>query len=172
MESLIRSAVETQYGAAFSMLRGCIDRADDASWVAVSAKYPFWQVGYHTLFITDLYLAPNEKAFLPPAFHRAGYNDLGPTPWGPPTPIVVDQPYARETLLAYLEEIRAKARQAVQGETDAVLSGPSGFSWLKFSRLELHLYNVRHIQHHVGQLVAVLRREHGKGTNWVISEPL
>ena len=35
-------------------------------------------------------------------------------------------------------------------ETPAPPPGASGFSWLSFSRLKLHLCNLRHIQHHTG----------------------
>src|SRR5437773_2146517 len=61
---------------------------------------------------------------------------------------------------------RAKAAEVVGAETRETLEGPSGHGRLKFSRLELHLYNVRHIQHHTGQLTAFLRRV-GVKTGWV-----
>ena len=172
MTTLIRSVLAGQYGAALAMLRACLDKADAATWLATSARYPFWQVAYHTLFITDLYLAPEEKAFRPPPFHREGYSDLGPVPWAPDRQIVIDQPYDKETLVAYLDSIRAKAKAVMGAETDAVLAGPSGFSWLPFTRLELHAYSTRHVQHHTGQLAAVLRRQQGHGVSWVGSAPL
>lgn len=46
----------------------------------------------------------------------------------------------------------------VNAETPDSLAAPSGFSWRPFSRGELHLYNLRHIQHHTGALSAYLRR--------------
>jgi hypothetical protein len=33
------------------------------------------------------------------------------------------------------------------------LDAESGFSWLPFSKLELQLYNIRHIQQHTGELM-------------------
>jgi hypothetical protein len=35
------------------------------------------------------------------------------------------------------------------------------------SRAELHIYNIRHIQHHAGQLSLRLRLETGEGVDWV-----
>ena len=52
----------------------------------------------------------------------------------------------------------AKAIEVVSNETEPTLAGPSGFSWRKCSRLELHIYNIRHVQHHTGQRSAYLRR--------------
>jgi hypothetical protein len=37
------------------------------------------------------------------------------------------------------------------------LDAASGFDWLPFNRFELHLYNMRHLQHHTGQLTERLR---------------
>jgi uncharacterized damage-inducible protein DinB len=42
----------------------------------------------------------------------------------------------------------------------------SGFDWLPTNRMELHLYNIRHIQHHTGQLVERLRQNGVKGIRW------
>jgi len=43
----------------------------------------------------------------------------------------------------------------------------SGFHWLKLSKGEAPLYNLRHIQHHAGQLIERLRQEAGLGSKWV-----
>ena len=117
-------------------------------------------------------LSPEQKAFEPQPFHREGYNFLGPPPWAPRKRVLIDEPYDKPTLAGYAGTCRARAKAAVEGESDAVLAGPSGFHWLPFTRLELHLYNVRHLQHHAGQLGATLRRQVGEGVPWALSEPL
>lgn len=170
MIALIQSAVAGQYGAALRMLAGCLERADPDAWQAAVGRFPFWHVTYHTLYYTDLYLSPNEQAFRPQPFHQADSNYLGRQPWRPDTGIVAPQPYDKDTLASYLAACRAKAKQTMESETEATLTGPSGFSWLAFTRLELHLYNLRHLQHHTGQLGALLRRQHGDGVEWVRSE--
>ena len=172
MNDLIRSALAGQFGSALRMFRDCIDQCDGGAWLAPVGKYPFWQVGYHALFVTDLYLARAEAEFVPQPFHRDGYDELGPPPWAPGKTVVIDRPYDKATLLGYADLCRAKARRTLEDESDQVLAGPSGFDWLKFPRLELHLYNVRHLQHHTGQLAAALRRERGQGVKWALSEPV
>ena len=172
MIELVRSAVEGQYGAALAMFRDCLNAADAETWAARVGRAAFWHVAYHTLFITDLYLSPEEKAFRPQPFHREDYEMMGPAPWAPEKVPVVDRPYDLPTLAGYADTCRAKARRTVDAETDAVLAGPSGFDWLPFTRLELHLYNIRHLQHHTGQLTAALRRQRGEGVTWASSERL
>jgi uncharacterized damage-inducible protein DinB len=80
-----------------------------------------------------------------------------------------DQPYGRDTLVEYADICRARAKATMGAETAASLQGASGFSWLEFSRLELHLYNIRHIQHHTGQLVAALRQSRAATVDWVFA---
>ena len=43
----------------------------------------------------------------------------------------------------------------------------SGFSWLPMSKLELHFYNIRHLQHHIGQLDDRLRVKADIGIGWI-----
>jgi hypothetical protein len=171
MNKLIRTSIAGQFGAGLRMLENCLTCTDDVTWLAPVGRYPFWQVAYHTLFVTDMYLCPDERQIRPQPFHRKDYNLLGPTPWAP-NPAPADQPYDRDTLVGYVRTCRANARRSIEGESDDVLAGPSGFSWLPITRLELHLYNVRHLQHHTGQLSAALRRHTGEGVRWSLTEAL
>ncbi len=52
-------------------------------------------------------------------------------------------------------------------ETDDTLRGENGFSWHKISRGELHVYNIRHIQHHAAQLSLRLRLNADIDIPWV-----
>jgi len=46
-------------------------------------------------------------------------------------------------------------------------SAESGFSWYRMSKLEHQFVNLRHIQHHTGQLADRLRQEADRGVEWV-----
>jgi DinB superfamily len=129
-------------------------------------NHPFWHVAYHTLFCLDMYLSRNEASFRPPAFHRKNYQFLGKTPPPSQVAVIAGVPYEKPIIDGYLKACRKKASQAIAGETTDTLAGPSGFDWIPTSRLELHLYNIRHIQHHAGQLSARLRKSIGAGADW------
>jgi hypothetical protein len=43
----------------------------------------------------------------------------------------------------------------------------SGFSWYKMSKLEHQFVNLRHIQHHTGQLAERIRQATGGAVGWV-----
>ena len=59
------------------------------------------------------------------------------------------QTYTRDDILEYyclcLQQVEA---QTALLDPDA----PSGFHWLPFTKLELRIYDIRHLQHHAGEL--------------------
>ena len=146
------------------MLNQCVTLCPAEHWEEKIATATFRWNAYHTLFFTDLYLTPGgEHAFTLRDFHARGGDEREP---------VMCPGLSRDETLAYLALCRQKAIEVLTAETPASLSSASGFSWMPFSRLELHLYNLRHIQHHTGQLSAYLRRvaptlADGKGVKWV-----
>jgi len=169
---LFRKSMADQYGAALKMLEDAIGKGDEHNWMGPVGKVAFWHVSYHVLFCTDMYLSASEAEFRPQAFHRKNYNFLEREPWPPFKKVVADQPYDKPTLLGYIEICRKKVIESVKRETESTLEGPSGFGWIPFSRMQLHLYNLRHIQHHTGGLSAFLGRTLGKSTGWVGTDAL
>ena len=133
------------------MLNDCVEKCPPAQWDGVVAKYPFWQVAYHTLCFVDLYLSPGETSFAPRAdVHPAGlreFDDEYPS-----------RRFTQRELLDYVALCRQKARETLAAETAESLQGPSGFPGRPATRGELHVYNIRHVMHHAGQLGAFLRR--------------
>lgn len=162
-----RTIVLSQFRAALAMLEQCIDSCPDSHWDAPVAKYPFWQVVYHTLCFVDCYLSPSNDDFIRTVEARAA-QPFNPQPRGM-AELEDENPsrrFTRGEMQQYAALCREKLDATIPAESEASLAGPSGFSWLKFSRAEIHLYNLRHVQHHTGQLTASLRRA-GVETRWV-----
>jgi hypothetical protein len=149
MIDYLRKIFAAQYEAALCMMNQCVTACRAEHWEGKIANDSFRQVSYHALFYTDLYLSPDEKAFELRELHHRGGDDRGPN---------ASPGLSNEETLSYVGICRAKVGQALARETEQTLQGPSGFAWRKHSRGELHVYNVRHLQHHVGQLSAYLRR--------------
>jgi uncharacterized damage-inducible protein DinB len=153
-----RAIVGSQLDAAFIMLEECIRACPAARWKGRVGRWPFWLVAYHTLYCADLYTARTSEKWKPhPRFHPGGRADL-------------EQEFPKRVmtkpeLIAYTARCRRLVRASLQRETAASLRGPAGFAWLSFTRAELPIYNLRHMQHHTGQLSAFLRRAKVK-TRW------
>jgi hypothetical protein len=161
----IHSSIISQYGAALAMLRSAIESCPPEHWDSDAYQNRFWHLAYHVLFYTHLYLSPADEEFVPWEKGRENYNFLTDTiPWAPDEKIEITERYTRQEILEYHQLVSQRVVGSVHG---VPLEGPSGFYWLPFDRFELHLYNLRHIQHHTGQLVERIRQETGNGVGWV-----
>lgn len=155
----------SQYGAALAMLSKAVELCPDDLWLASKYHNPFWHVAYHTVFYTHFYAQPSQAEAIMWPKHVQDSQYLRGHPSAPADP-VADVPYGKADFQEFLEE----CRREVEKQIAAVgFEDPSGFSWLPFSKLELQLYNLRHLEHHVGQLTDRLRTEADIGLRWVRS---
>jgi hypothetical protein len=155
----------SQYDASLRMLKNAIEASDDALWYGEGSHNKFWQVAYHALFYTNLYLSPDDKHFTPWEKHQDDYQVLGDkVPWPPHHAPRIGKPYTRNEVLAYCEQLHGTLAEHLE---PLDFEQPSGFFWLPFTKFELQIYNIRHIQHHAGQLIDRLRERKNIGVEWV-----
>lgn len=164
-DTLFPTVLVSQFDAALAMLRDAIVLCPAAHWESPVAAYPVWMVAYHTLCFVDCYLSPSDEAFelrtTPTPAAEPGQPPRAPLHPRGRAELEEEFPsrlFTRDELLGYIDICREKLRTTLAAETPEILAGPSGFPRLRFSRAELHLYNLRHVQHHAGQLHAAVRR--------------
>ena len=158
MIGYVKQILVGQYEASLAMLNQCIEACPPEQWESIIAQGTFRWVVYHTLFYCDLYLSPNNEAFELRDLHERGGHELGPG---------ATLGLSREDDLTYLAICRQKAHESLAAETEESLAGPSGFDWYQNTRGEMHMINIRHIQHHTGQLAERIRQATGLGVGWV-----
>ncbi len=158
MTDYFKKIVTAQFEAALCMFNDCIKKCPEEHWDGVIGKESFGKVAYHVLFFVELYLSPNEAAFTLRELHRRGGDELSSTAFS--------NGLSKTETLAYAAFCRQKALEVFAAETAESWQRESGFSWLPLSRGELHLYNIRHVQHHTGQLSAFLRGIVKDGQPW------
>jgi hypothetical protein len=152
-------AVWGQFGAAFDMLENAIWACPDDVWGERPGWQEFWYITFHALWWTDCYLSESCDAYVPPApFTRDELDPAGVLP---------ERVYGKDELLRFLADCRRKCRDQVAAMTAAEAAGPTAFVRQASSRLELYLYNLRHLQHHVGQLNTILRQRTDSAPGWV-----
>lgn len=165
-DSIIRQSVLGQYGAGLDMLGQAMELCPDELWLSSEYRNRYWHIAYHSMFYTHLYLQPSEAHFQPWAKHVPNSNYLGPRPWAKDEPFQLPEPYLKADLQEYLQF----CRNEVTNQVPLVrFEDNSGFSWLPFTKLELQFYNIRHLQHHTGQLIDRLRSAANIGVSWVRS---
>ena len=167
MLDTLKELLGHQYEASLGTLNLAVARCPDASWNERVAKWKFCQAAFHTVFFADVYLHPSEDvaSIKGQPFHlehKAEFRDYEEMEDRAQV-LLYEKPF----VLDYLQNIRRKAQETIARESADVLSGPSGFSWRKCSRAELHIYNIRHIQHHAAQLALRLRLDTEVDIPWV-----
>jgi hypothetical protein len=163
-EANVHEIIGKQYRASMAMLREAITKCPESLWLAPEYPNKFWHIAYHVLYCTHMYLQNSCEEFKEWKKHRENYQWLGGLPWAPNERPKIETPYTQEEILEYLaiccQEIDTKVPRLD-------LNAPSGFHWLPFGKLELQLYNLRHIAHHTGQLIDRLRTVAQIGIAWV-----
>jgi len=166
-ESLFIQSIVRQFDASLCTLGQCLDQCPESIWDKPVARFPFSQSIFHAMFYADLYLGKNIETFKAQAFHQDHALEFGEYEQlesAEPT-----DTYQRTFLKTYLQHCRDKVRIEVPARTAGDFDTQVEFSWLDISRAEMHVYNIRHIQHHAAQLILKLRLQSEFNSRWVKS---
>jgi hypothetical protein len=144
--------IQSQYDAAFNMLENAIKDCPTSLWNDGTYKNKYWHIAFHTLFYSHLYLSESKELW---EKYRKGYQYLNADL----------EPYSQQDVLEYLELCRKQIDERIPLID---LKAEASFSWLPMNKLEMLLYNLRHIQHHTGQLIDRLREKVDVSSNWII----
>lgn len=160
MENLLlktlKDSVLNQFGAAIDMLENAIQLCPDQLWQAEKA---YSHQAFHTLFFLDYYLSLNPVGFTPP--ETFGYSEFGDEP-----PKAV---FSRADILEYMLFCKSKLVHLLADLTAETAKNRwiNESKTMDYSILEILLYNLRHVQHHVGQLNLMLRQQVDDAPRWV-----
>ncbi len=160
--------------AAISMLYQCVQKCPNELWTA----HPrYFYLVYHTTIFLDYYLTVPVRDFAPSLPYSLG--DPDDLPENAVDDVLPVRQYSQSEVTGYLDTIRNKAealltgatpkqwseRWIAQEELDLHLGCPSLVA--DYTLLEICLYNLRHVQHHVGQLNLILRQESKERVDWI-----
>lgn len=164
----VRAALKSQYHASLEMFKEAVDRCPEGMWLETNPVNAFWQVAYHTLFYTHMYLQPNLASFKPWAEHQSKVQYQngfpGPAKEGSPLPLI-PEPYSKAQVLAFLTICVGMVDEAI--DSFDLLEPQSGFPWYSCTKLEHQIISIRHLQHHTAQLGDRLRQAGGSGLSWL-----
>jgi hypothetical protein len=144
----IAEALRRQLGPCVEMLAAGIDASSEELWDERSAGPPVWAQIYHTLFWLDAWLRDWSRPLEYPPFHVKEALELRSVPAGS-----ISRPAMRE----YLAKVSSDVDSHLASLTPESVQEPTvafGKPWTPLDRI---LGQIRHVQHHVGYLNAVLR---------------
>jgi hypothetical protein len=152
----LNQSLWSQFGAAIDMLEESIQTCPRGVW---EEKGVFSFQAYHTLFFLDYYLSTAPVGFTPPP--NFSYSEFDDAP-----DVVI---YSQEDLLDYLSACRQKAQTLILGLDEQLASQRwiNESKTMDYSLFEILLYNLRHVQHHVGQLNLLLRQHINDAPDWI-----
>ncbi len=155
MDDSLKTILWKQFGATIDMLENSVSACPDAIWDDSSK---FWYNAYHTIFYLDYYLSEVPDTFHPPQPFTLSEFDPEELP---------DRVYDKSELIAYIKFCREKCRKLISDLSDENLQKRFINQYRNYSRLEILLYNMRHVHHHTGQLNLLLRQSGHTPPNWV-----
>lgn len=155
----------SQYKACLGMLRTALEKVPAKEWNTEEYHNPNWQIAYHTLWAVKFYLGANPESFVPWDNSIAGAESLGGNyEWeNPEDGVVLEGFHTKEELLLFIDDLENILQIAVEA---LPLEASSGFEWYPISRLEFHINNIRHIQHHTAQIIERLKAKGIVGFRW------
>ncbi len=183
MEVFVESC-RRQYRQSFTMLRQVVELCPDELWDDGSDEAAFWQQLYHVLLITDGY-ATGVVGDLDEVARRV-LNPPVPAPGEPPFKPLFDKvsglmttgfetvaPLTRQEALALLDDVETHCDEALVRDSGRDASDPASnpFPHTGSTAYDKHIYNLRHVHHHLGRLNGLLRRKAGIANPWVGEKP-
>ncbi|ANH83713.1 hypothetical protein A8C56_05275 [Niabella ginsenosidivorans] len=174
MDQLFRESFWKNFAAAIDMFKNIISICPDATW---QKEKKIFYMAYHTLLFLDYYLTIPVSSFHP----LLPYTIVEPDQLPPEAidDVFPDQFYPRNEMQTYIAAAREKCEKLIM-QTPA-----EKFSerWIRsneinrhglcpavvtdYNLLEILFYNLRHIQHHVGQLNLLLRQTANIAADWI-----
>ena len=130
----IKPILQSQYLASLAMLKRAIIKCPPEAWDNPQDKDRFWFVAYHTLRYAHLYLKAQDKGF--PRWEQRLHSNQG-------------SPFSKQEIL---ERLAAVERDVAEQIPIMNLDEKTGAAGKLANKLELQIYNIRHIQQHAGEL--------------------
>ena len=168
MDNLWPSLIGRQFAATIQQQRLAIEACPEELWDDRTEGSPFWHLAYHALFFTDLYLSDDETTFRPREYHEdkahflpGDYREFAGVVGTPA------KAFTRDRLVDYAGHLQRKCEESFEKLTDERALERCGFWWYELNVGEFTLNNLRHLQHHTGQLVLLLRRRADIGIDWL-----
>ena len=159
MNNQWKATIWRQFGAAIDMLENALLACPKDLWGKELSFNEFWYIAYHTLFFLDFYMSKEEEGFQPPAPFTLSELD--------PAGVLPEKIYSKEELLKYLHYGRVKAKKSLEKLQPEEFQQSCHFKSPDVTKTELHLYTMRHVQHHAAQLNLLLARHTGSAPRWV-----
>lgn len=166
MTNKIQEGLWRQFGASIDMLQNAISFCPESYF---TTNKRFYYLAYHCVLFLDYYLSIPPKDFSP--ILPFTIKDKEQRPLESIGDIVPDKIYSKEELIDYINKSRLKCQNLIESLTDNEklnnrFTEGNQEGDMDYPILEILLYNLRHTQHHIGQLNLIMRQDLHKHMEW------
>ena len=166
MVNQMQESLWRQFGASIDMLINVIASCPNNYF---ESNKRFYYLAYHTVLFLDYYLTIPPKDFSPMLTFTI--KDASERPSESIGDVIPDKIYSRQELIDYTKASRAKCEKIIEGLTNSEkhnvrFTEEDKDGDMDYPLLEILLYNLRHTQHHIGQLNLLLRQDLKVHIDW------
>lgn len=166
MTNQIQESLWRQFGASIDMLINAISNCPDNYFIM---NKRFYYLTYHAIVFLDYYLTIPPKDFSPILPFTIQQADKRPKE--SIGDMIPDKFYSKIELIDYLNASRSKCKKLVESLTESEIlnvrfTEGNQDGDMDYPILEILLYNLRHTQHHTGQLNLIIRQDLNKHMEW------
>jgi len=166
MTNKIQEGLWRQFGASIDMLQNAISFCPESYF---TTNKRFYYLAYHCVLFLDYYLSIPPKDFSP--ILPFTIKDKEQRPLESIGDIVPDKIYSKEELIDYINKSRLKCKTLIESLSDNEklnnrFTEGNQEGDMDYPILEILLYNLRHTQHHIGQLNLIMRQDLHKHMEW------
>ena len=166
MTNQIQESLWRQFGASIDMLINVIANCSE-DYFTINKR--FYYLVYHSVVFLDYYSSIPPRSFSPVLSFT-----IKPPEQRPLESIgdmIPDKIYSKQELLDYLNLTRVKCKKLIDTLTNEEslnvrFTEGSQKDDMDYQILEILFYNLRHTQHHVGQLNLLIRQDLNKHMQW------
>lgn len=172
MDTFSRKICWKNFAACIDMFGNCIGHCPAPLW---QSNDQFFYLSYHCLVFLDYYLSFPVTDYTPILPYTLA--DMNHLPANAVDDVLPNRRYTQAEMLEAIGKTRDKARHAILlqdnweqpwiKEAEINLHGLCPGLVTNYSVFEITLYNLRHLQHHVGQLNLLLREQHAPAAEWI-----
>jgi uncharacterized damage-inducible protein DinB len=156
-DSIFLDICKNEYHALIEMLHEAINLCSEDLWNKETEDLPFWQLAYHSAYYLDFYLGEGPKKHVERFDIKENLNER------------MEKTLTKKQLKTYLKEVKAKCDGVLEKLSSKELEGKNSYFWTGPTLAHRMIYNIRHSQHHVGQLNLILRIHGINAAKWVIT---
>jgi hypothetical protein len=158
----MKRELASQYKTALTMLRGVVNETEEDAWLYTDeTKEAAWHIAYHAVYYANIYCSPREEAVQRWDRQSNDCRILGPTPCPPHERFVPSESYSKADIIEFIDFVLKVIPEYLEHLEPEKPCWPH---WYKQNQFELHVNNLRHIQHHAAQLV---ERNGGSSVGWL-----